>query len=257
MENMLCPYACPGPCRKSEDYIVGSGATEGPDFPCENGTFWDCGTMWMESPDITKDCEEQEKGVKYNGVDFMLAYNLFHMAEGTNYEGYYNPHAIESSDLLTDVEIDINGTSHICAGVEERYVMIPGTPNFEQSWTTSQNLQINSVNTNPDEEAFVQIPLNIPNENGSGWIELTEMNEDTTLLDDCIIHPTVRKNVWLGKPDFDIIQGQTRCAVVYVDLIDKAKEENPNLDQGASISWSFVNTNPAVTIATSIASDGL
>lgn len=199
MEDVLCEYACPGGCRKTAAY-TGTGD----DFPCNNveGGHWDCGLQWFNETIRTQGCEYVPEGVQYSGIDYMIAYNLYHLAGGTQNTNYFNPF---------DYEINAENVADIAAGYEgtDDILTVVGGTNLTPCDKTTQvyhfyngdNLRCPTVTSSENIEVF-QVTVGsvkfrvLSTSVEESWIQIVEVADENSPAcddyDDCHLPRKIR-----------------------------------------------------------------
>lgn len=183
MKDVLCEFACPGAC------YIPPGAD--PDyFDCDNvvGGHWDCETNWLNGPGDDNNCPTF--AVQKNGLDYMLAYNLFHLAGKTTNQNYFNPfdyeittenrnELAEGYDGVNQV-VTVTGNLTPCDRTIQDYYLGGASMPCPEITGTSNNLEILTFWS-----GWIQLRI-LSNEEDS-WVQIADRENDPncTAYDQC------------------------------------------------------------------------
>jgi hypothetical protein len=241
MKEVLCEYACPGPCYKEYGYA-------GNEFECNNeqGGFWDCGIQWAQGIDKTTFCLHQ-RTQRYNGIPYMLAYNLFQLAGGTENQNYFNPFNYEiDAENFDDLAEGYEGTSEVltlggganfspCNRTAQLFSFYSGESLHCPEATSSENIEIIQVSG-----LYVRYRILAVLENS--WIQLVETCATT---DECHLPRKIKINFTVkDKCDPACVTNNGQDVHVYIN-------ETWGIDDSKSFLGStvFVHPGASLTIA--------
>lgn len=226
MRDLLCDMSCEGPCRKILDQN-GNNAFPGPDFNCHNSPGglanlddpWCRGELWQRGYD-TK-CNETPWAYKASGLDYMMAYNMYHLARLPKavYADPFNPDGVvRFKERLAAVE----GVDYICDPTAEYTFSISGDVIYDEiTWEV--------------EGPYLEIIGNIHGESctvishadffydGLAWIRAK------TVTGDCD-YQIFEREVYFNKPDYPTIEDNYYSACQERFRIWDAKPAGVNTD---------------------------
>ncbi|MEO1625371.1 MAG: hypothetical protein AAFV25_09445 [Bacteroidota bacterium] len=182
MRDILCSLICEGPCIKTNGNLS---------FPCENqGDGWCSGQRWLKGKPQVYDCIRiPATNSKGNGLDYMLAFNLFHLGGGMPFpmDDYYDPTNIEDNSLVKNPIIGIDGPEFLCQEQEEVFAVANADPERTYEWTVSEELQ---VVANDNTSITVRFA---PGHVSGGWIRVQETEPISSTS--CDLLPAIKKEL--------------------------------------------------------------
>ena len=136
MRDLLCNMSCEGPCQKITD-SNGNQISPGPAFICNNSPIgdngfdnpWCNGELWQRGSD--HECNGTPWAYKANGLDYMMAYNMYHLAQLPRavYADPFNPEGeVRFKERLAAVE----GADYICDPFAEYTFSISSEVDFDE-----------------------------------------------------------------------------------------------------------------------------
>lgn len=130
---MLCAAPCGGPCKKKQDYS--NDNPEWPTFECGNNPGWP-GQCWERGRKAT---DASDANRQFNGLDFMILYNLYLLYFPEERTAYFHPDRPQGN-----ISVGITGPDVLCDENMGHYTLLSPQPDAIQNllWTTSSNLAI-------------------------------------------------------------------------------------------------------------------
>lgn len=224
MLELLCLMSCEGPCKKVYQINEETGEflldEEGnmmpanpnwPDFVCNNsldnphpegeGVFggynpWCNQDLWESVGQLAERCKlNRLSASKGPGVDYMLAYNVYHLLnEGRPFfdpfSGEYNSLSTGGNDQAGFNGDDIEGNEFLCEDVSE-FRLKDDIIYEDVTWEISDNLAF--VNSSSNDDIIAVSPASTPNSNeGRGYIRATTETDECNYL-------VYEKPVWWGR----------------------------------------------------------
>ncbi|MBK8562899.1 MAG: T9SS type A sorting domain-containing protein [Saprospiraceae bacterium] len=239
MEDLLCEYGCPGPCRKTEDFIPASAED---DFPCNNepGGHWDCGILFWDGPATTAGCVipgggPLDPGMLFNPNSYLLAYNLYHLAGGTTNDNYLNPFDYEitpdnNADISSGYQgaeefLRVEGNLRPCDRTIQQYQFVGTDLLCFDEVTSSENIEVLSFWSG-------LMKIRILSRAEDSWVELYESDPNCE-FDECHLPRRVRIK-------FDI---KSKCEVGCASNIYSDLHIYSNTTWGIDDAKSFLSSN--------------
>ncbi len=193
LRQKLCALGCEGNCNAilATDQNGNTIPTwNGVAFDCSNtGSEWCSGERWKHSCSVVNACAFN--GKKSSAYDYMLAYNLYHLAISPD-RPYFNPFVFLRNDQHVKIADSIIGPNEICSNVSMTYC-IDDDSSFENiEWQHSNNLELQS----PDTSNCITIQPLSGTEQEKAWLRVS--------FQDGTCKKARQKNIWLGDPDPEI-----------------------------------------------------